>query len=310
VNPAAPSRIPGGSSGGSAAAIAAGIVPLAVGTDTAGSIRVPAACCGITGFKPSYDALPRDGIFDLAFSLDHVGPLGRTVDDCATMFAALLDLAEVPKWTLDSCAGLTLARLRGYFSDPLDEEVRAALDEACAALATDGARRIDRDIEGVELAAAIRFNTISAEATSYHAERLKARGDRYGEDVRVRLEIGQFLPASWYVKAQRLRRELADRVEALLREADALVMPTMRAPARPVGDVRAKIGDREYALHTAVTDFTGPFNLTGMPAISVPWTRSKDGVPICLQVVGARGRDWKVLAIARRLEALSPHARA
>jgi aspartyl-tRNA(Asn)/glutamyl-tRNA(Gln) amidotransferase subunit A len=310
VNPAAPSRIPGGSSGGSAAAVAAGIVPLAVGTDTAGSIRVPAACCGITGFKPSYDALPRDGVLDLAFSLDHVGPMGRTVDDCAVMFAALLDLPGVPRWTRDSVAGLTLARLGGYFAEPLDQEVRGALDEAFAALAKEGARRIDRDIEGIELGAAIRFNTISAEATAFHDERLKARGERYGEDVRVRLEIGQFLPASWYVKAQRLRRELADRVEALLREADALLLPTMRAPARPVGEVRAKIGEREYALHTAVTDFTGPFNLTGMPAISVPWSRSRDGVPVCLQVVGARGRDWDVLAIARRLEAAAPHARA
>lgn len=306
VNPAAPSRIPGGSSGGSAAAIAAGIVPLAIGTDTAGSIRVPAACCGVTGFKPSYDALPRDGVVDLAFSLDHVGPMGRTVDDCAAMFAAMLDLPAVPKWTRRDLAGVKLARLGGYFADPLDDEVRAALDQAIAAAAGEGARCIDRDIEGVELASSIRFNTISAEATSYHAERLQAHGDQYGEDVRVRLEIGLFLPGSWYVKAQRLRRALADRVEALLREVDALLVPTMRAPARPVGEVRAKIGDREYALHTAVTDFTGPFNLTGMPAISIPWSRSHDGVPIAMQVVGARGRDWDVLAIARRLEAASP----
>src|SRR4029079_9686971 len=133
VNPAAPSRIPGGSSGGSAAAIAAGIVPLAVGTDTAGSIRVPAACCGIAGFKPSYDALPRDGILDLAFSLDHVGPMGRTVEDCAAMFAAMLDLGQVPKWTRRDLAGVKLARLGGYFDEPLDEEVRGAPAEAAAA---------------------------------------------------------------------------------------------------------------------------------------------------------------------------------
>ena len=310
VNPAAPSRIPGGSSGGSAAAVAAGIVPLAVGTDTAGSIRVPAACCGIAGFKPSYDALPRDGILDLAFSLDHVGPMGRTVEDCAAMFAAMLDLPQVPRWTRRDLAGVRLARLGGYFEDPLDEEVRAALDEAIAAAKGDGANVTARDIEGTDLASAIRFNTISAEATAYHAERLAERGERYGEDVRVRLEIGMFLPASWYVKAQRLRRALADRIEALLRESDVLLMPTMRAPARPVGDVRARIGDKDYALHTAVTDFTGPFNLTGMPAISIPWSRSRDGVPIALQVVGARGRDWDVLAIAQRLQIASPHARA
>ena len=310
VNPAAPSRIPGGSSGGSAAAIAAGIVPLAVGTDTAGSIRVPAACCGIAGFKPSYDALPRDGILDLAFSLDHVGPMGRNVDDCAAMFAAMLDLPAVPKWTRRDLGGVKVARLGGYFEDPLDVEVRVALDAATAAAASDGAQVIARDIEGIELAAAIRLNTISAEATAYHAGRLEERPEGYGEDVRVRLEMGMFLPASWYVKAQRLRRVLADRIEALLREADALLIPTMRAPARPVGEMRAKIGDRDYALHTAVTDFTGPFNLTGMPAISLPWSRSRDGVPIGLQVVGARGRDWDVLAIAQRLQGASPHARA
>ena len=306
VNPAAPSRIPGGSSGGSAAAVAAGIAPLAVGTDTAGSIRVPAACCGIVGFKPSYDALPRDGVLDLAFSLDHVGPMGRTVGDCAAMFAAMLDLPAVPKWTRRDLSGATLARLGGYFAEPLDDEVRAALDAAFDALASDGARRIDREVAGVELGPAIMFNTICPESTAFHAERLKARGPDYGEDVRVRLEIGMFLPGPWYVKAQRMRRQLADRMDAVLREADAFLIPTMRSPAPRVGASRATIGGKEFALHTAVTNLTGPFNLTGLPATSVPWTRSKDGVPISLQVVGARGRDWDVLALARRLELASP----
>ena len=311
VNPVAPTRIPGGSSGGSGAAIAAGIVPLAVGTDTAGSIRIPAACCGIVGFKPSYDALPREGVFDLAYSLDHVGPMGRTVEDCAVMFAAMLDLREIPPWTRRDLTGVTLARLGGYFAEPLDDEVRAALDDALDALAKEGARVIQRDIEGMALGPAIQFNTICPESTAFHAERVKARGPDYGEDVRFRLEIGMFLPGSWYVKAQRMRRQLADRMDAVLGEADAIVVPTMRAPAQPVsGGNRARIGGKDYALHTAVTNLTGPFNLTGLPAISVPWTKSKDGVPICLQVVGARGRDWDVLAIARRLELASPHARA
>ncbi|HUQ27432.1 MAG TPA: amidase [Usitatibacter sp.] len=310
VNPIAPSCIPGGSSGGSAAAVAAGIVPLAVGTDTAGSIRVPAACCGIVGFKPSYDALPREGVLDLAYSLDHVGPLGRTVADCATMFAAMLDLKDVPPWTRRDLSRVTLARLGGYFADPLHEEVRAALDDALHALSKDGARSIEREIEGMALGPAIVFNTICPESTAFHAERLKARGPDYGEDVRVRLEIGMFLPGSWYVKAQRMRRQLADRFEAVLGEADAIVVPTMRAPAQGVGASRATIGGKDFALHTAVTNLTGPFNLTGLPAISVPWSQSAQGVPISLQVVGARGRDWDVLGIAKRLELASPHARA
>jgi Asp-tRNA(Asn)/Glu-tRNA(Gln) amidotransferase A subunit family amidase len=309
VNPAAPSRIPGGSSGGSAAAIAAGIVRLAVGTDTAGSIRIPAACCGIVGLKPSYDALPRDGVIDLAYSLDHVGPMGLTVDDCAVMFAALLELPTVPKWTCTDLEGITIARLGGYFDSPLDGEVRGALDAAMKALATDNARIAERTIEGVEMAPAIQLNTIAAEATAFHAERLRARGADYGEDVRVRIEMGLFLPGAWYVKAQRMRTKLAESIDGAFGDADAFISPTMRTPAPSIGAGRVDIGGRSFALHTAVTNLTLPFNLCGLPAISVPWSRSKDGVPISLQVAGKRGEDWRVLAIARRLEAASPWLR-
>ncbi|MDQ6681020.1 MAG: amidase, partial [Pseudomonadota bacterium] len=291
VNPAAPQRIPGGSSGGSAAAIAAGIVRAAVGTDTAGSIRIPAACCGITGFKPSYDALPRRGVLDLAPSLDHVGPMGRSVEDCAALFAAMLDLPAVPAWRYDDLSAIGVARLRGFFDGPLDGDVRAAVDAAVLALTQDGARCTEQQVEGIELAGAIQLNTICAEATAVHAERLREHGARMGEDVRVRLEIGQFLPGPWYVKAQRLRARLVARIDALFAGADVLLCPTLRTPAPPVGASQVDIGGTSYPLHTAVTSLTLPFNLAGLPAISIPWTRSKDGVPVCLQVVGARGAD-------------------
>jgi aspartyl-tRNA(Asn)/glutamyl-tRNA(Gln) amidotransferase subunit A len=302
VNPAAPSRIPGGSSGGSAAAIAAGIVRLAVGTDTAGSIRIPAACCGIVGLKPSYDAIPRDGVIDLAFSLDHVGPMAASVAECAALFAAMLDLRETPPWAYRDLEGKTIARLGGYFAAPIDAEVRFALDEATAALGADGASSIEHEIPGAELAPAIQLATIAPEATAYHAERLRDRGADYGEDVRVRIEMGLFLPGAWYVKAQRLRTRLVASIEAAFERADFLVCPTLRAPAPAIGATRVPIGEREYALHTAVTNLTLPFNLSGLPAISVPWKLSKDGVPICLQIVGRRGEDWKVLGVAGRLE--------
>ena len=305
VNPAAPARIPGGSSGGSAAAVAAGIVRLAVGTDTAGSIRIPAACCGIVGFKPSYDALPRDGVMDLAQSLDHVGPMAATVDECATLFAAMLDLRSPPAWSYRNLSGRTVARLGGYFASPLDPEVDAALDAAVHALADDGARLIERDIPGIESASAIQLNTIAPEASAYHARRLAERGDQLGEDVRVRLEMGLFFPGAWYVKAQRMRAQLVERIEAAFGEADVFICPTLRAPAPPVGASRVDIGGRDYALQTAITNLTLPFNLSGMPAISVPFGRSKDGVPISMQLVGKRGHDWQVLAFARRLEACS-----
>lgn len=309
VNPVAPGRIPGGSSGGSAAAIAAGIVTAALGTDTAGSIRIPAACCGIAGFKPSYDALPRTGVLDLATSLDHVGPMGRTVADCAALFAAMLSLPALPEWVYASLSGMTLCRLRGYFDEPLDAEVRAALDEAMAAAATDGAACIESEVRGAEAASAIQLMTLAPEAGAVHAERVRERGHLLGEDVRVRIEAGQFIPGYWYAKAQRMRRRFADAVDAAFGDSDALVCPTLRAPAPAIGANRVRIGVRDYPLHTAVTQLTMPFNLSGLPAISIPWKLSADGVPICLQVVGRRGADWRTLAVAHRLEAASPWSR-
>jgi Asp-tRNA(Asn)/Glu-tRNA(Gln) amidotransferase A subunit family amidase len=304
VNPAAPARIPGGSSGGSAAAVAAGIVELTLGTDTAGSIRIPSACCGIVGFKPSYDAVPRTGGVDLAGSLDHIGPMCRTVDACAAMFAAMLDLPAVPRWTWRDLAGRRIARRGAYFEQPRDPQERAALDAAAAVLAGDGARLSEATIEGIDDAPAIQFVTIAPEASEVHLRRLAERGPDISEEVRVRLEIGQFIPGAWYVKAQRLRRQLADAVEALFESADFLLCPTLRTPAPAVGARDVDIGGRRYPLHTAVTQLTLPWNLTGLPAITVPWSTSRDGVPIGLQIVGRRGADWAVLAAGQRLEAL------
>lgn len=306
VNPAAPDRIPGGSSGGSAAAIAAGVVAIAVGTDTAGSIRIPAACCGIAGFKPSYDAVPRDGVLDLSPTLDHVGPMGRSIEGCAMMFAAMLGLPAVPAWNYRDLAGLSVARLGGYFEHPLDEEVRRALDAAARALARDGARCVDRAIEGVELAPAIQLTTICGEATAVHAERVRTRGHDMGEDVRVRVEMGNFIPGHWYVKAQRLRSALVERIERAFDGVDVLLCATLRAPAPAIGASRVDIGGKSYALHTAVTNLTLPFNLAGLPAASIPWIGSTRGVPICIQVIGPRGHDWRTLAVAQRLESVAP----
>jgi Asp-tRNA(Asn)/Glu-tRNA(Gln) amidotransferase A subunit family amidase len=309
LNPVAPDRIAGGSSGGSAAAIAAGIVPVAVGTDTAGSIRAPAACCGVVGFKPSYDVLPRTGVADLAPTLDHVGPMGDTVENCAALFAAMLDLPAIPAWRRDNLSGLNMARLIGYFEHPLDPAVLQAVDAVMQAARSDGASCSEREIEGCDIAPAIQFHTICTEATNAGWQRLQQAPETIGEDVRVRLEIGLFLPGHLYIKAQRLRQQLSDRMDAVLRDADILVCATMRMPAPPVGAGTVTIGDVTYPLHTAVTHLTLPFNLTGLPALSLPWTRTADGVPVCIQIIGRRGADWRVLAVAYRLQQLAPWGR-
>ena len=305
VNPAAPDRIPGGSSGGSAAAVAAGVVRYAIGTDTAGSIRIPAACCGIVGFKPSFDAVPREGVLDLGTSLDHVGPMTSSVEEAAHMFCAMLGQDRMPPWAYRDLSRMRVARLRGYFESPIDAEVLAALDAASTALAGDGARVGDATVPGMELAPAVQFMTLCPEAGAVHMARVRERGDDYGEDVRVRVEIANFLPGYWYTKAQRMRTRIVHDIEAAFREADVLLCATLRAPAPRAGLSHVRMGDREFAMHTAVTQLTFPFNLSGLPAVSVPWTRSRDGVPICLQVVAPRGRDWRALAVAQRLQALA-----
>lgn len=302
-NPVAPHCIPGGSSGGSAAAIAAGVVDAAVGTDTAGSIRIPAACCGVVGFKPSYGAVPQCGVLDLAPSLDHVGPLGRTVQDCAALFAAMIGERSLPPWCVTGLGGLRIGRLGGYFDAPVDASVRLALDEACFALEAEGAAVRSECMDHIELAAALQLLTLCVEANEVHAARLRDHPERLGEDVRVRLEIGYFFPGAWYLKAQRLRSVLAASIDALFSRVDLLICPTMRMPAPEVGKLSVEIDGTTFPLHTATTQFTMPFNLTGLPAISIPWGVSATGAPIGLQLVGRRGHDWDVLATAERLEA-------
>jgi aspartyl-tRNA(Asn)/glutamyl-tRNA(Gln) amidotransferase subunit A len=304
VNPAAPQCIPGGSSGGSAAAVAAGVVPVALGTDTGGSIRIPAACCGVVGFKPSYDAVPRGGVIEVAETLDHVGPIGRTVLDCSLAFAALSDLPEFPGLPDRSSGGLHVARLVGHFEQPLDPDVRAALDDACEHLRLDGARVGTITLEGAELASAIYFVTVLSEAGCEHAERLRQHAAKLGEDIRSRLEIAMLLPSHWYLKAQRMRRQLAERLDMQFSMADVLLCATMRAPAPKIGATGFDIEGKHYPLHAGMSDLTLPFNLAGLPAITIPWGKSREGVPIGIQMVGARGQDWKVLAVAKRLENL------
>lgn len=305
-NPVAPHCIPGGSSGGSAAAIAAGVVDGSVGTDTAGSIRIPAACCGVVGFKPSYDAVPRQGVLDLAPSLDHVGPMGRSVQDCAALFAAMTGEAAIPRWSVDDLAGVRVGRLAGYFDRPVDASVRRAVDRACTALEAEGATVSRECIDRIEWAAAVQILTICVEANEVHAARLRSHPAMLGEDVRVRLEIGYFLPGSWYLKAQRLRSAIARAIDEVFNRVDLLVCPTMRIPAPAVGKSTIEIEGTPYPLHTALTQFTMPFNLTGLPAVSIPWGVDASGAPLAIQLVGRRGHDWDVLAAAGRLEAHAP----
>jgi len=300
-NPCGTGLTSGGSSGGSAAAVAAGIVRMALGTDTAGSIRIPAACCGVVGFKPSFDAIPRAGVMALGSSLDHVGPIAASVQDAALAFSIMAGLparlAEPPA----HLRGIRIGVPKDYFFDPLAPEVRSALDRALELLRQDGAQLVPVAIDGIERSGAIQFTTLCSEAVHQHWDRLVHQPDTLGEDVRVRLEIGQFLPARWYVRAQHLRAALVQAMHHAMRDVDVLVTPTLRVPTPASGQTRVTLNGMDRPLQPAITGLTMPFNLSGMPAITLP-CHPPGQLPIGIQLAGRLGEDWRVLNIAARLE--------
>jgi aspartyl-tRNA(Asn)/glutamyl-tRNA(Gln) amidotransferase subunit A len=302
VNPGAPGHLPGGSSGGSAAAVAAGLATIGVGTDTGGSIRVPAACCGIVGFKPTHDAVSREGVWPLAWTLDHIGPLARSVADAALAFEAM---AGLPAGCI---GGKRLERPRlitpaPFFFEHLDEAVRSRIDAALSALDQAGAMLEGRRIDGMEYAPATQFVTLCSEACQANWELLTRRTDGISPDIRLRFEIGQFIGAVDYIKAQRLRRWLRENMIDALNEADALVLPTLPVGIPKQGVATLEFAGRVLPVPTAMTRLTSPFNFSGMPAASIPCGRDRHGLPVGLQLVGRPGADATVLAAARWCEA-------
>ena len=179
-----------------------------------------------------------------------------------------------------------------------------AVNHALALMQADGATLVPLDLPGVEHSAALQFATLCSEATDIHWRRLVDQPETLGDDVRVRLEIGQFLPATWYTRAQRGRAALAQMFDLAMQSVDVLVTPTLRIEPPRSGAGAVTIAGREVPLHTAVTGLTMPFNLTGMPALTLPCGSGRNGLPLGLQIAGARGADWRVLNTAARVENL------
>jgi aspartyl-tRNA(Asn)/glutamyl-tRNA(Gln) amidotransferase subunit A len=278
VNPLDPARIPGGSSGGNAAALAAGLCKVALGTDSAGSIRLPAACCGIVGFKPTWGLVPADGVFPLAPSFDTVGPMARSVTACAEVMGALVGLAGV------TAEGIRAALAWTEHADPL---VRARVAEAAALLP---------NVEHVELPLSGDLNpAFQSEAAEVHRELFAEHADLYGENVRRKLEAA-FAVSERDVEASRAERQAyCGRAAAALEGYDVLLTPTMPMVAPPVG-----IGD--LALRERMISLTRPFNATGWPALALPCGPAEDGLPASIQVAARPGMDALVLAVGEWLE--------
>jgi aspartyl-tRNA(Asn)/glutamyl-tRNA(Gln) amidotransferase subunit A len=302
-NPHDPGRSPGGSSGGSAASVAAGMALASVGSDTGGSIRIPAAACGIVGLKPGYGEVPLDGVVPLSRTLDHVGPFARSVGDVWLMYRALLGVPAPPPLTPRQPRGLRLGLPTAYFLEILDVDVRARFDAALGLLRDAGMRVEDVEIPHASLAPAVYMHIHAPEGAAYHEPMLDAVPERYTPTVRLRLEMGRYVLAGDYLRALNAREVLRREVDAALGGCDALVLPTLPIPAPPIGAETLVINGRDEPVRTLMLRNTQLFNLSGHPAISMPCGRTPAGLPCGLQLVGRRPHTEALLAVALACEA-------
>ncbi len=302
-NPHDPRRSPGGSSGGSAIAVVAGFCAGALGSDTGGSIRIPAALCGCVGLKPTFGALSTDGAFPLGWSLDHAGPLTHTVEDAGVLFDALSGGEAGAKARRASARGLRVGVLQGPIVQRVQPGVARRVDGVASALRRHGLRVREVRIPEMEWTAAVQLITLRAEASAVHARWIRNRPRDYGADVRTRLQLGTLVGGADYVLAQRMRARIRDALRRAFDDIDVLLLPTTPITAPVVGDraVRWRSGDEP--VDGALVRLTAPFNLTGLPALSVPCGQV-GGLPVGVQVVGRWNDETRVLSVGRLIEEL------
>ncbi|GGP63162.1 amidase [Saccharothrix coeruleofusca] len=284
-------RVAGGSSGGSAVAVAAGAATFALGTDTGGSIRVPAALNGVVGLKPTYDLVPRRGVTSLSWSLDHVGPITRTVEDAGLVLAALVapgraqSFADYPRD--GDLRGLRVGVPVNYYFDHVDPEVEAAVRAAVARLEELGARLIEVEIPMTRYIQATHWGLMVPEATAYHERTLRSVPELYADDVRVLLEAGALLSAGDYLRAQRARTLMRRAWLDVLDGVDAIAAPTVPLTAVEVG--RDSVTWPDGAVETvsdAYVRLSAPANIAGVPSLTVPVGQDRAGLPIGMQLMG------------------------
>lgn len=296
-NPHAPQHSAGGSSGGCGAAVAAGMVPLSLGSDTNGSIRVPASLCGVFGLKPTFGSLPRGGSYPFVYSLDHVGPFARSVDDLERCHAVLLGEAWMPQPPREAPA-LRVALLGGYFEHHAGAQARRAARAAAHALDA-------QDVVEFGAAAAARaaaFVITASEGAQLHLQHLREHYDLMEPLSRDRLVAGAMLPAAAYIRAQRVRGVARAQAQRLFQRFDLLVAPATPVPAQPLGSESFEIDGRELPTRPSMGLLTQPISCIGLPVVAAPVRGHPGELPLGVQLIAAPGREQVALRAARLLE--------
>ena len=313
-NPWNPDMVTGGSSGGSGSAAAAGQCTITTGSDTGGSIRIPAALCGIVGLKPTYGLVSRHGLTPLSWSLDHPGPMTRTVEDAAITMnviaghdpkdvaSAKVDIPDYTSALTGDIKGLRIGIVKEYFETPLDPQVRKAVMDAIGLLESMGAEVKEVSYPMFNQSQAISSTVLMSEATAYHRDLLEKDGHQIYEPVRQRLEAGLFISAAEYLRAQQARTIFDNQGRRLLDDVDLLAGPTEPVTAPRIMASKVMAGEQEVGVVGALTQYTRPYNINGFPAISVPCGFSDENMPIGLQLAGKPFDELTVLRAAHAYE--------
>lgn len=295
-------RSPGGSSGGSAISVATGMALASLGTDTGGSIRIPAAACGLVGLKPGYGELSTTDVVPLSRTLDHVGPLTANVTDAWHVLHVLRDRKPEAPLAPAPIESLRLAVPRPYFCDLLDDDVRTAFERALDVLRAGGASITEVDLPYAELIAPIYLHLVFGDAAAYHADALDTVPEKYTPNVRLRLELARYVTAEDYVRALDGRRALTRAVSATLVHQDALILPTLPIVAPVLGASTVELGGSPQPVRNMMLRLTQLFNITGHPAITLPCGVAASGLPCGLQLAGRHGETDALLRVARAVE--------
>lgn len=310
-------KIPGGSSGGSGAAVAAGASVASLGTDTAGSIRIPSSACGIVGLKPTHGRVSKYGCYPLAWTLDHIGPMTKTVTDAAAMLEIIsgfdhrdptcvnVSVDDYTSQLTGDVKDLVIGVNEDYFFNRVDNDVEKAVRAQIQSLVDRGAKVEVVKIPSLQYAEWAELVTSLSEASAIHHSDLQKRPEDFGEDIRLLFELGELPSAVDYLQAQQVRRQIKQEFNAIFNKVDVLISPTLPIVANNIGDNFADLNGEKVDLINNIIRFTGPSNLTGLPALTVP-AGFKGNLPIGLQIIGPAFKEGRILNVGYAVEQTNP----